>query len=91
MTAATVMRDGDALRRSILRRVAPVLRAAGVDDHELACDLLGSVHDLRVILRGPDACEGVRDALAVRVLDAVHADGRTFGPVAVHTSFGGAA
>jgi len=89
MTTTTIVRADDALRQSILRRVSPVLRAVGVDDHEVACDVLGSVRELRVVLRGPSVCETVRDALAVRVLDAVHADGRTFGPVAVDTSFGG--
>jgi hypothetical protein len=77
----------DDLRLSVLRRIAPVLRSAGVDEHEVACSVGGRVADLDVELRGPAAAAGFEHALGVRVLDAVHADGRTFGPVRVHCRF----
>lgn len=88
MTAMRTIPDGDRLRHSILRHLAPLLRATGSDDHELGCRLEGSVSDLHVVLTGPESCAAVREALGVRVLDAVHADGRTFGAVTIATRFG---
>lgn len=89
MTSTLAMPDGDELRHSILRLLVPVLRATGVDDHELDCCLEGSIGDLHVVLTGPSSCAAVRQALGVRVLDAVRADGRTFGAVSIDTNFGG--
>lgn len=73
--------DLERLRTSILRRVAGIVRTLGVEEHELSCELDGDAGDLLVIITGPPLTVGVRQALGVRVLDAVHADGRTFGTV----------
>lgn len=75
--------DLELLRCSILRRVAAVARSAGVAEHEVGCELQGDLSRLRVVLTAPAATASVRHALGVRVLDAVHADGRTFGDVSV--------
>lgn len=78
----------DDLRHAILRRIAPLVRAAGLGDHEIGCELEGSRDQLRVVLTGPEFAASVQQALSVRVLDAVHADGRTFGRVEVACRFG---
>lgn len=75
--------DLGALRMSILRHLAGVVRSAGIEEHELGCRLGGDVNDLHVILTGPPLLAGLRQALGVRVLDAVREDGRTFGSVDV--------
>lgn len=85
---STLVGELEDLRQAIVRRIAPVLRAAGLDDHEVSCKLEGSAADLRVVLRGPDVAANVTQALGVRVLDAVHEDGRTFGAVEVARYFG---
>ena len=71
------------LRRSILRRIRPVLHACGLGDHEVSCELSGDVAVLTVEIRGPRMLRTVEQAIAVRVLDAVHAHGPTFGRVTV--------
>ena len=80
--------DLGSLRTSILRHLSGVVRTVGVDEHELGCSLCGDVNDLHVILTGPPLLAGLRQALGVRVLDAVREDGRTFGSVDVdvHTA-----
>ena len=88
MTAIVMAAGVESLRHRILQRIAPVLRAAEVDDHEIECELEGSVSDLHVVLRGPARTASVEQALGVRVHDAIWADGRTFGHVDVHCSFG---
>ncbi|HVM54000.1 MAG TPA: hypothetical protein VM262_12450 [Acidimicrobiales bacterium] len=80
--------DLDDLRIEILRRIAPLVRAAGLAEHEVDCRLEGPAARLTVVLRGPRLAAAVRQALGVRVLDAVHADGRTFGTVDVVGQFG---
>ena len=75
--------DLGSLRTSILRHLAGVVRTVGVDEHELGCSLGGDVNDLHVVLTGPPLLAGLRQALGVRVLDAVREDGRTFGSVDV--------
>ena len=80
--------DLDDLRIEILRRIAPLVRAAGLAEHEVDCRLEGRAALLTVVLRGPRLAAAVRQALGVRVLDAVHADGRTFGTVDVVGPFG---
>lgn len=75
--------DLGCLRTAILRRLAGVVRTVGIDEHEVGCSLDGDVNDLHVVLTGPPLLLGLRQALGVRVLDAVHADGRTFGSVDV--------
>jgi hypothetical protein len=79
----------DALCQAIHRRIAPVLRAAGLDDHEIGCRVDGALGRLRVVLTGPSVAASVAQAIGVRVLDAVHADGRTFGSVEVVYDFDG--
>ena len=88
MTSTVVVTDLEELRHAIVRRIAPVLRAVGLDVHEVECEVEGSVADLHVVLRGPAIATNVARALSVRVLDAVHADGRTFGNVGVALHFG---
>ena len=75
--------DLGSLRASILRHLAGVVRTVGIDEHELGCWLSGDVNELHVVLTGPPLLGGLRQALGVRVLDAVREDGRTFGTVAV--------
>ncbi len=88
MTPTLARTELEELRQAIVRRIAPVLLAAGLDDHEVRCDLQGSSADLRVVLSGPELAASVTQALGVRVLDAVHADGHTFGTVEVVRRFG---
>ena len=83
LAASAQSPDLEQLRSSILRQVASVARSVGVEEHELACDLRGDPGQLRVRFTGPQRLSAVRQALGVRVLDAVHADGRTFGAVEV--------
>jgi hypothetical protein len=73
------------------QRIAPILRNAGLEDHEIGVDITGSVGGLHILLSGPPEAASVRSALSVRVLDAVHHDGRTFGRVDVEYHFGAAA
>lgn len=80
--------DFDDLRHAILRRISPVLRGAGLDDHEIGCTFEGALAHLRVVLTGPAIAASVQQALGVRALDAIHADGRTFGQVEVDCRFG---
>lgn len=90
MRATTPTADAhelEPLRLAILRRVAAVVRAAGLDEHEIDCVVQGELADLSVVLAGPALAESVMQALRVRVLDAVHADGRTFGRVDVTFRF----
>ena len=72
-----------ALRRSIRRGLGPVLHAVGVEDHEVSCRLFGDVRALAVEIGGPAALRNVEQSIGVRVLDAVHAHGETFGTISV--------
>lgn len=78
----------DALRERILRRIDPVLHAAGVDAHEVTCQVHGGVGRLEVVLQGPAAARGVQQAIGVRVVDAVRGAGCTLGAVTVDYRFG---
>jgi hypothetical protein len=72
------------LRREILRLVAPVLFAAGIAADRAACRLRPEATCLNVRFDLPvSVSSAVRQALAVRVLDAVRGSGRTYGPVQV--------
>jgi hypothetical protein len=72
------------LRREILRLVAPVLFAAGIAADRAACRLEPEATSLNVRFDLPvGVSPAVRQALAVRVLDAVRGSGRTYGPVQV--------
>jgi hypothetical protein len=76
------------LEHAVRRRISALLHAAGVDDHEVQCEVRGNASDLGVVLFAPAACSALTQAIKVRVLDAVHAAGRTFGEVSVETHFG---
>jgi hypothetical protein len=78
----------DELRARILRGIEPVLHAAGVDAHEVTCSVHGGVDRLEVVLHGPAAAQSVRQALGVRIIDAVRGSARTLGSVAVDYQLG---
>lgn len=72
------------LRREILRLATPILLGAGIPPSEARCRLEADTTRLHVRYNLPVAVtSGVKQALAVRVLDAVRGAGRTYGPVAV--------
>ena len=75
------------LRREILRLVGPVLFTAGVTAARTMCRLELEATRLNVRFDLPvTVSPAVRQALAVRVLDAVRGSGRTYGPVQVSVS-----
>jgi hypothetical protein len=75
------------LRREILRLVGPVLFAAGIATDRTVCRLEPEATRLEVSFDLPvTVTPAVRQALAVRVLDAVRTSGRTYGPVRVSVS-----
>lgn len=79
----------DQLRREILRLTAPILRAAGVSDRHVVCTLEPEVTRLHVEFDLPLPVDAaVKQALAVRVLDAVRGAGRTYGSVEVSVHAG---
>jgi hypothetical protein len=72
------------LRREILRLVAPVLVGAGMLASEVGCRIEPAASRLHVTFDLPAAATpSVKQALAVRVLDAMRGAGRTYGPVEV--------
>jgi hypothetical protein len=72
------------LRREILRLAAAILSNAGIPASRARCRVEPEATRLRVRFDLPAAvAPGVKQALAVRVLDAVRGAGRTFGPVEV--------
>jgi hypothetical protein len=74
----------DELRRAIIRLAAPVLAGAGVATDRAACRLEPSTTRLEVRIDLPIAVSpATKQALGVRVLDAVRSAGRTFGSVRV--------
>lgn len=76
--------DGfDALREDILARLARLLGASDVAVGDVSVQLERRGLDLHVELEGPELARPVRAALAVRVLDAVHAADSTLGQVNV--------
>jgi hypothetical protein len=88
---ATCETAGDAslgaLRREILRLCAPTLFAAGIRTRQAGCRIQHEATALRVQFTLPiPVSAAVKQALAVRVLDAVRSAGRTYGPakVSVH-------
>ena len=84
MTANALGRaELDELRLGILRRISAVVQSCGVSEHEVSCALSGDRGDLDVVIRVPVEASMASSAIAVRALDAVHADGRTFGHVDV--------
>jgi hypothetical protein len=73
----------DDLRLAVLQRITPAIRACGLEEHEVSCQLTGGVSALHVEITGPPALRSVEHAIVVRVLDAVHAHGGTFGSIDV--------
>jgi len=72
------------LRREILRLAAAILSNAEIPASRARCRVEPGATRLRVRFDLPAAvAPGVKQALAVRVLDAVRGAGRTFGPVEV--------
>jgi hypothetical protein len=77
------------LRRDIVRLAAPILLAAGIGADRAECRLELDATQLDVRFDLPAAVEpAVRQALAVRVLDAVRRSGRTYGPVRISVGTG---
>jgi hypothetical protein len=75
----------DGLRTDIRERIARLAAVAGVSANEITCRIEPMGHDLQVDLFVPVPVERpVRQAMAVRVLDAVHAAGRPYGRVDVN-------
>ena len=89
--AAVVDRRFDDLRELIDGRIARLLAVAGIDPKAVTCtfDVTGTSLDVHLSLPGA-VSHGIEQGLAVRVLDAVRADGRTFGRVDVHVHTGAA-
>lgn len=73
----------EALRRAIIRQLSPLIRACGLEVHEIGCRLIGDQRALVVEITGPSELRRVEHTVGVRVLDAIHAEGSTFGPVTV--------
>jgi hypothetical protein len=75
------------LHREIVRLCAPTLVAAGIPDGHAVCRVQGEAAGLHVEFILPiTVSTRTKQALAVRVLDAVRGAGRTYGParVSVH-------
>jgi hypothetical protein len=75
------------LHREILRLCAPTLSAAGIPARNAVCSIQREATGLRVQFTLPKPVSAaVKQALAVRVVDAVRSAGRTYGParVSVH-------
>jgi hypothetical protein len=72
------------LRREILRLAAPILFKAGIMTSQTLCHIEPEATRLHVQFDLPTVVTpAVKQALAVRVLDAVRGAGRTYGPVHV--------
>jgi hypothetical protein len=72
------------LRREILRLATPILFGAGIPASRTVCRIEPDATRLRVRFEVPGAVTpAVKQALAVRVLDAVRCVGRTYGPVEI--------
>jgi hypothetical protein len=71
------------LHGDILRRIHPLSEAAGLDSAAFSCRFEPDGPRLRIVVCGPSVGRSIEQALAVRVLDAVRASGRTFGQVDV--------
>jgi hypothetical protein len=78
--AATLEPDGLSLEDEIATRVGRLL---GDGRNRARCRVTGDGPHLHVEIAGPPVDEAVRRAIGVRVLDAVHAMGRTYGEVDV--------
>lgn len=70
-------------RAAIRSLISQLLAGAGHDAGDVTIDVERTGSDLRVDLRGPEVPERVRQAIGVRVLDAVRRERRTYGTVDV--------
>lgn len=77
-------RSFDGLRAQVRRRIAALLHAAGILPDEVECrfELQGAALRVELLVDAP-VCRELHQALAVRVLDAVRTDRRTYGQVDV--------
>ncbi|MGH9085240.1 MAG: hypothetical protein ACRDYW_07275 [Acidimicrobiales bacterium] len=73
----------DPLRDDIATRLGPVSEAGGFDPHDLECDVNTDGDGLRVGVSGPELSRARKQAIGVRVLDAVRDTGRRYGKVDV--------
>jgi hypothetical protein len=72
------------LRREVLRRAGPTLATAGIPFDQAECRIEAETRRLHVRFDLPVAVTpGLKQALVVRVLDAVRSGRRTYPPVAV--------
>lgn len=71
------------LRTAVRSRIARLMTGAGHDAADVTIDIRRMGSDLRVDLSGPPVPEPVRQAIGVRVLDALRSERRTFGTVDV--------
>ncbi len=79
----------DELGELIRSRIARLLTAAAIDPADVACSFEETATSLDVHLVLPTTVSlGLQQALAVRVLDAVRVDVRTYGRVDVHVRSG---
>ena len=75
----------DRLRGLVRNRIARLVAVAGTSANEVTCGIESNGADLQVDLYVPAPIDRrLQHALAVRVLDAVKASGRTFGQVDVN-------
>ena len=75
------------LRQTIGTRIAALLHASGVDETAVDCTIEGDTTRLMVNLELPTAVgQDMEHALTVRVIDAVHSTGRTYGRINVSVS-----
>jgi hypothetical protein len=71
------------LRTDILTRITPTVVAEHLDPQAIGCRFETDGPRLNVTITGPEAGTMIRQALGVRVLDAVRASGRVYGQVNV--------
>ena len=73
------------LRTLVRNRIARIAAAAGTSANEVTCHIESIGNDLQVDLYVPVLLDRrMQSAMAVRVLDAVHATGRTYGEVDIN-------
>lgn len=78
------------IANDVLHRCRPLLDAAGIDPADVTCRLEMHWPKLQVHVEVPGAISaGIREALAVRALDAVRSDRRKFEQVNVQVHEGG--
>lgn len=71
------------LRTDILTRIAPTIAAEHLDPKAIGCRFETDGPRLNITVTGPQASQAIRQALGVRVLDALRAAGRVYGQVNV--------